>query len=84
VPPPDPDDTSSARAEIDRVVAHGFSEDDLATIRAAPEHDPEVPCPEGSVLIEDPEGILRAVPAPNAIQAALPRMFPRERDARTD
>jgi hypothetical protein len=82
--PSDPYDLSSARVEIDRVVERGFSDDDLAKIRAAPEHDPEMPCPAGSVLIEDPEGILRAVSVPNAIQAALPRMFPRERNPRTD
>jgi hypothetical protein len=79
---PHPDDTNSARAEIDRVLERGLSDDDLAEIRAAPEHDPEEPCPTGTVLIEDPEGTLRAVPVPNAIQAALPRMFPRGGDKR--
>jgi hypothetical protein len=63
------------------VIQHGFSEDDLAKIRAAPRHYPELPCPVGSVLIEDPEGIVRAVPVPAEIQAGLPRMFPNARDA---
>ena len=62
VPAPHPDHTNPARAEVDRVIEHGFSDDDLVMIRAAPEHDPEVPCPAGSVLIEDPEGTLRGYP----------------------
>ncbi len=70
------DCVAAARAEIDRVVQHGFSDDDLAIVRAAPPHDPSLPRPPGTVLIEDPEGILRAVPVPHAFQAALPDMFP--------
>ncbi len=66
------------------MVEHGFSDEDRAKIRAAPAHDPEQPCPPGSVLMEDSEGILRAVPVPAAIQAALPRMFPDAHASRTE
>ena len=67
-----------ARAEVDRVVEHGFSETDLTVIRAAPLHDGSSPCPPGTVLVEDPEGVLHAVPVPPEIQAALPQMFPEQ------
>ena len=81
MPAEQPESLSAARAEIDRVVQHGFSEDDLALIRAAPPHDASAPRPPGTVLIEDPEGILRAVPVPQAFQAALPSMFPEHADS---